>query len=195
MAGHCQLHVLNGTILIYGGLTTLNLNVSAEHNGYPILEFSNLAWILDDKKDMWTNVKTNSPCDSSRLPPTMMQQCVKKGPSEVVILHQNFEDFSTCTSLLNVATFEWVKIASSQMGKLPLGGFMLSGVQPFTTFYLGGYNYDLSTSNNTVYELTNKWELTNTQLAFGMTGWDSMVMESRLNLTKCKMDKEIWPYH
>ncbi len=193
MAGHCQVYIGNNTVFIYGGVASLSGNTSVL-NGYPVLKYSNLAWIGNGYQ--WSMVPTNSPCPSSNLPPTIMQQCALKGNSEVAILHQNFLDFSTCTSLLNIKTFEWTKVTHSLTDDLPLGGFILQGIESHRTFYIGGNSqHDRTDDMKRVFELTNRWELLKTKLEFGIAGWNSMVLDSRLNITKCLADSDIWPVY
>ncbi len=188
MAGHCQVNIGNNSILIYGGLTNLEFNTSMSHNGYPVMNYDNSAWTWNSKYGYWSKIITESPCPSSKLPPVIMQQCASKGPFEVVILHQDFESFTTCTSLINVKTLKWTKISSSKSNDLPVGGFILTGIDPMRTFYLGGYTNLISSHNRSIYELKSDWEVMNVKLNFSITGWDSMVLDSRLNLTKCLND-------
>ncbi len=191
MAGQCQLNIGDNGIFIFGGLISFGSNDShTVHNDYPVLAYSNLAWIWNNGN--WSRIPTPAPCPSSRLPPTIMQQCAMKGSSKVVILHQDFRYFTTCTSLLDLITSKWISLSLSN--KMPLGGFMLQGIQPHRTYYIGGYTrYDIG-GNTSVYELTTKeWKLIKTELQFGLTGWNSMVLDSRLNLTKCMKDSDIWP--
>ncbi len=92
MAGHCQVHIGNNSVLIYGGVTSLNSS-GFSYAGFQIKEYSNLAWTWNSIASHWTAVPTESPCPSSRLPPVIMQPCSMKGSSQVVILHQDFEHF------------------------------------------------------------------------------------------------------
>ena len=120
-----------------------------------------------------------------------------KGEYNVVIVNQNFMDFATCTSELNIDNYEWKKKSQNQNDLLPLAGFILTGIDSSRVFYLGGFTNHVNKSDNrTVYELrNNNWELTETKLTFGMTGFDAIFMDSRLNLTKCVSDKDIWPHY
>ncbi len=72
---------------------------------------------------------------------------------------------------------------------------MLTGIEPNRAFYIGGYTKYSVSLNTSVYELSDKWELTTTKLQLGITGWDSVVIDSRLNLTKCMTDPQVWPMH
>ena len=183
MAAHCQVSISNGKILIYGGITEINENNSNnEHN----FEHDNEAYIWANGK--WLKVNSSSPCPSSRQPVTILQQCALKGPDLVVIIAQNFNDFTTCTSLLNVTSFEWHQITSTDNKLLPIGGFILTGVDLNSIYYFGGYFASSDSNNKTVFELTNKWTMTTMKLPFAMTGLDSIVIGSQLNLTQCVAD-------
>ena len=174
MAGHCQLNIGNGNIFIYGGISSL---VEARYQHY-----DNFAYIWKNQYQSWIKISTPSPCPISFKPPEILQQCSLMGSSKIVILAQNFNKSSVCTNIFNLDTLEW---SERRLDSIPLAGFILTGFDPSRVFYIGG----LSTDNRTVYELRHaKWVLTKLTLPYGMTGFDAVLLDSRLNLTQCKAD-------
>ncbi len=158
----------------------------------PLLH-ANSAWIWTDTFTNWTSIPTESPCPTSIQPPEILQQCTLRGENEVVIVTQNFLDFTTCTSALNIKNYAWTKIQTQNL--LPLAGFILTGIDSSRVFYLGGFTNQVNSDNRTVFELRNNhWELTETRLTFGITGFNALFMDSRLNLTKCVSDRQVWPH-
>ncbi len=192
-AAHCQLNIGNSSILIYGGIKDKNNTTPATM--WTLIIHHNLAWIWNDIDRNWTEIKAKSPCPESRQPPYIMQQCTMRNTEEIIILTQNFNDMSTCTSILNVKTFEWTMITSSRSNELPLGGFILTGNNPSKIFYLGGYHNNEQSNNRTIHELdNNEWRLNMYKLPFAMTGFDSKFWPEQVNMTKCTSDTSIWPH-
>ena len=101
----------------------------------------------------------------------------------MVIVTQNYETFETCTSNLNVKTLQWTLKSTMT---IPLGGFILKGIDTSRIFYLGGFTNDGNEKNDTIYELVDNWQVLELKLPYGMTAWDSILLDSRLNLTRCK---------
>ena len=187
-AGHCQLNLGNGQIFIFGGFSFIDKHNS---NNYDNILHDNEAWIWNH--DKWSMVTTASPCPPSRQPVTILQQCVMKGIHEIIIITQNFNDFTSCTSILTIASFEWTKITSNKDHTLPIGGFLLTGIDFNNTciFYLGGFG---RSNNQSVFELADQWMLTTMKLPFGITAWNSLISDSKLNFTDCKSDVHHWPH-
>ena len=188
MAGHCQLNIGNGQIFIFGGITTIGYN---NYDDFTKLEHDDEAWLWKDNH--WLPVTSQSPCPKSRQPITILQQCAIKGANKVVIISQNFDDFTTCTSVLNIRNFEWTQISLTKDLILPIGGLILTGIDSNDLYYLGGYTNMSDSSNRTVFELTNKWVPANMKLPFAMTLWDSLLLDNQLNLTECMADVQHWP--
>ncbi len=190
LAGHCQINVGNGSILIHGGATSLN---GSDHN----LVHTQNSWIWNDKMNIWTLVASASPCNGSKMPPTMKTQCSLIKHDKVVIITQNYEQYATCTNILNTHTFEWTVLTTTLSHNLPLGGFLITGTNKLDVFYLGGHTQHDNSDNKTVYELsqeTRQWTLTNFKLRTAMTNWDSIVLDNNLNLTQYMADKALWPH-
>ena len=77
--------------------------------------------------------------------------------------------------------------------KLPLGGYLLIGIDPSRIFYLGGYTRNGTSDKKQVFELIENWELTEKKLPIAMTVMDTVFLDSRLNMTNCMTDQETWP--
>ncbi len=187
LAGHCQLHVGDSNVFIYGGFSHLN------NHSLPIVH-NNAAWNWKRSNDNWTRIPTASPCPPSRFFIHVMQQCAWKQPFEVVILHQDYVEATSCASLLNVETFEWIRIVETST-LLPLGGFLLTGSNMQKMFYIGGHgSYPFKESGRkTIYKLNQHWELTKMELPFGISAWDTKLIESRVNVSQCTQDEAKWP--
>ena len=86
MAGHCQLNIGNGSIFVYGGITTL---IDAKYQ-----EYNNSAYVWKDHLKTWIRIEKPSPCPNAVQPPEIMQQCALLSvTNKVVILTQNFNEF------------------------------------------------------------------------------------------------------
>ena len=176
-------------------MDNIHNNGSGIVNGYPTLVHTQHAWIWINKLNNWTLIPFASPCPGSKMPINFLNQCSMIEEDKVVIITQNFDNFTTCTNILNLKTYQWSRVTSISSTTLPLGGFILTGMDHSRVYYLGGYKKNNS-NNKTVYELsqeTYQWTLTGIKLTIGMTNWDSIVLDSRLNLTQCMADKEHWP--
>ena len=191
MVGHCQIYMGNFTLVIYGGVTTFNAT-----SNYNVRV--NKAYIWDDHVKLWIHITEPSPCPASQQPLILSQQCVRRGSEEIIMFNQDFVNFTTCTCSLNIHTKQWVKLTATD--QLPIGGVLLTGLNPYDVFYLGGYKKSKATANKTIYSLNtisrtseSKWTLTKMKLPYGMTAWDSIVIKSNLNLTHCSKDEAVWP--
>ncbi len=188
MAGHCQVVIDNGKIFIYGGISSVDNKKS--RNSYNFIHDEE-AYVWSSGH--WLKVNISSPCPPSRQPIVALQQCAARGSNEVVILSQNFENSTSCTRILDIHNLKWTRVSS--MTNLPLGGFILTGINTMEVYYLGGYTKSktISNSNRTVFKLKNEWTLISMKLPFAMTSWDSIVLDSRLNVTQCMADVHHWP--
>ena len=201
LAGHCQISLRNANMFIYGGFTL--------YEGRPEYNFNhtNLAWIWRGDDEKWESIPTKCPCQGSIMPAIMMEQCALRGQFEVVIVNQNFDKLTTCTSVLNISSFTWIKV--SQANNLSMGGFILTGLNPMRTFYIGGLLDGLDVNNvpdqsyaatfhdaysNYVFELINDdWIMMDMKLPYNISQMYSILINGNLNMTQCVKDKEIWP--
>ncbi len=168
LAAHCQVSTGNGLLFLYGGLVNKTI-------------VNNEAFIWSDNFKRWSQIPTKSPCPISRYVSTSFEQpCLLKPPDEVIIITQYFDTLTTCTSVLNLSTFEWKTLTTSN--NLPLGGKLLMGLNDVDVYYLGGFKNEKPVK--TVYKLDSNWMLTSHVLPFEMSTKESIIFPSTLNMSQ-----------
>ncbi len=178
--GHCQVNVDKGRIFIYGGTT------SAAYNGSKILlQHSEDAFMWQEAKGSWIKLQSKSPCPLSLQPVAFSLQCVKRTVNDAIeVIITSLLNDKICTSTFNVNTLQWGKADDV---RLPLGGFLLLGIDKSSVFYVGGWQKD------SILELSvnNEWRKMDTKLPFPMAMNDTYFTPSELNVTDCALDSNI----
>ncbi len=167
IGAHCQVSTGDGLLLIYGGLA---------YNG----SINYGAWFWSDHSNQWSPIPTKSPCPIPRYTNISFEQpCVLRLPKEVIIITQYFDTLTICTSSLNLITFKWKIIATSD--ELPLGGKLLMGLNDINIYYLGGVKNEKPVKS--VYKLDSNWTLASHVLPFEMSTKESRIFPSTFNMS------------
>ncbi len=157
LIGHCQVYLGVGNIFVYGGINNTN------------------SWIWHETTQKWHSIPSVSPCEGRGFPYENLNlihkdQCTLVNDTFIVTLRNN------CTSMLDTKDMRWTTISEQ---KLPLNGYLLSGVDPSQLFYIGG-------SDKIFQWLNNEWTLMAVKLPFSMSWQDAYFTETRLNITNCQ---------
>ncbi len=161
MAGHCQVFVAVNKIFIYGGITAINKSLHYEYSNEAYL------WL----NESWLSIPKENPCPIVGQNLAFQQPCavtVQSNCTKIIVV--TFSDGISCTSILNLSTFEWA-ILNGKEGdtSIPIGGHLAASLDKSRMFYLGGIYYKpQETQSLDVYELSEfGWHITDVKSPFG----------------------------
>ncbi len=165
LAGHCQLFITTNTILVYGGVTVINTNNFMGQVTYKT-EYSNQAFIWSHY--IWSNISTDNPCSNNGQDLSLQQPCTKRAKAnhtDIIIV--TFANATSCTSILNLVTYDW-DIVNVTNTNIPIGGHLVTSVDNSRVFYMGGILPGQRQALD-VYELTQTgWQITEPKLPYGI---------------------------
>ncbi len=175
MAGHCQLHLDEDKVFIYGGITSSNSSK---------LNYTNRAYIWSNGD--WSRVPMENPCNNNNQDLSLQQPCmsrVRDNLKEIIIV--TFRYTNTCTSILNLLTHDWTIVIGGDKN-IPIGGHLVASLDKSRIFYLGGlYNKPKQAQSLHVYELdTNGWRMIKAKLPFGIASHETKSFPSLHNVTR-----------
>ncbi len=184
LAGHCQLHIDNDQLFIFGGITSITINGTYRNYQVEGFHYSNKAYLWS--KGNWLQIPEENPCSNDGQDLAFQQPCttrVKSDEIEVVIV--TFSQRKACTSVLNLNTLQWSMIDISKV-TIPIGGHLVTSLDKSRVFYLGGiyYDHEISMQSLDMYELgANGWELKDVKLPFGVGSNETYSYASLHNVT------------
>ncbi len=138
---------------------------------------------------MWTNgswslIPTENPCSNNGQDLAFLQPCTLRVANEIIIV--TFTNRNTCTSILNLQTYNWILLNTTYVN-IPIGGHLVTSVDKSRVFYLGGLDHKkdaLETQSLDIYELNyNGWNLIEAKLPFGISSNATGSYSSMHNVT------------
>ncbi len=144
--------------------------------------YSNKAYLWVN--ETWLSIKKENPCSNDGQDLAFQQTCVERIISnETQIVIVTFGNKTSCTSILNLDTYDWSRVNDVSM---PIGGHLVTSLDRTRVFYLGGLYYKREESQSLdVYELSSAiWMLAaEAKLPFGISSNETKSYPSVHNVT------------
>ncbi len=178
LAGHCQIHTSDGHMLIYGGITAINMSFNANFERY---QFSNVAYLWSNKS--WSEAPNENPCSNNGQDLAFQQPCAVRDSNVTEAIIVTFTERKACSSILNLDTLNWSIVEGGV--KIPIGGHLVTSLDKQRVFYLGGIYYvPQEIQSMDVFELDfNGWHLIKAKLPIGISSNETKSYPSLHNVT------------
>ncbi len=183
LAGHCQLFIAEGQILVFGGINAVTFNNTVRGQIHQNIHYSNKAYLWSN--ETWSEVPTENPCPIEGQDLAYQQPCtnrVQSNQMDVIIV--TFAKGNSCTSIFNLLTYNWSSVTGTKTN-IPIGGHLVTSLDETRVFYIGGLYHKPNTMQSLdVYELVNnEWRLTEAKLPFGISSNETKTYHSLHNVT------------
>ncbi len=178
LAGHCQVLLCYGRVFIYGGVSSIYVDRTMQTFNY-----SNQAYLWVN--DSWSSIPVKNPCSNKGQDLAFQQPCAEQIISnQTLVVIVTFIKRVSCTSILNLNTYEWTKVNNVDV-LIPIGGHLVMSIDKTSVFYMGGLYYKPEESQSLdIFELgSNGWRLIEAKLPFGISSNETKSYPSTHNIT------------